>query len=192
MAKSLCELQLQLTRSKGQNIHESNMQNDEVGNFPNSKELVEIGETNLKEHCRLGMRAKYIIQLAKNVESGTLSLEKLEKNCNLYSYQDVHRRLSKLKGFGPFSIATVLMCMGCYQKVPADSETKRHIKQVYGISSCKSLTIVEDAEQIYMKYAPFQSIVFWFELLQSYEKKYGKLSELDESNYHTITGSRIL
>ena len=59
-----------------------------------------------------------------------LVLEKLEMECNLWSYKVVHRKLSELKGFGPFVVATILMCMGCYEKVPVDSETKRHLNQV--------------------------------------------------------------
>ncbi|TKY53817.1 hypothetical protein E2542_SST25360 [Spatholobus suberectus] len=198
MAKSLCELQLQLSsrpqsnrkeqrktkRKRGQDNATSKTFHG-LGNFPNSKELAKFSEIDLQKHCNVGYRAGYIIKLAQRVEKGTLVLEKLENECDLCSYKGVHRKLSKLKGFGPFVIATILMCLGCYQKVPTDSETIRHLKQVHGMSSCNSRTI----EEIYKKYAPFQCIAYWFELLQSYEINHGKLSELDESDYRRITGS---
>ncbi|KAG4958350.1 hypothetical protein AAZX31_13G012600 [Glycine max] len=201
MVKSLCELQLQLSsgprsnrkkqcktkRKRGQN-NATSKKNHGIGNFPNSKELVKFGETILRERCKVGYRAQFIIKLAQSVEKGTLVLEKLEMECNLWSYKVVHRKLSELKGFGPFVVATILMCMGCYEKVPVDSETKRHLNQAHGISSCNSL----DVEEFYKTYAPFQCIAFWFELLQSYEKDHGKLSELDESDYPKITGSQFL
>ncbi|KAG4969354.1 hypothetical protein JHK84_035452 [Glycine max] len=143
MVKSLCELQLQLSsgprsnrkkqcktkRKRGQN-NATSKKNHGIGNFPNSKELVKFGETILRERCKVGYRAQFIIKLAQSVEKGTLVLEKLEMECNLWSYKVVHRKLSELKGFGPFVVATILMCMGCYEKVPVDSETKRHLNQV--------------------------------------------------------------
>ncbi|RDX98846.1 hypothetical protein CR513_18179, partial [Mucuna pruriens] len=196
MTKSLCELQLQLSRGPQRDL-ENRKENEErtrqltskrfheIGNFPNSKELAKFSETDLRKQCTtLGFRARYIISLAQRAESGTHLIEKLEKECDLYSYQGVRRILSTLKGFGPFTIATTLMCLGCYQKIPADSETTRHLKQVHGKSRCNSRTVAKDAEEIYKKYAPFQ-----FELLQSYEKDHGKLSELDASKYPRITAS---
>ncbi|KAK6645832.1 hypothetical protein PHAVU_L001673, partial [Phaseolus vulgaris] len=119
MAKSLCGLKLQLSRSnrKKQQL---------VGNFPTSKELVEIGETNLQKQCRLGMRAGYIMKLAKKVEKNSV-MEKLEKEKSCWLAYSI---LDEFKGFGPFSTATTLMCMGIYEKVPTDTETKALLKQV--------------------------------------------------------------
>jgi len=125
MAKDLCELQLKLSRSNRKKHQLGKMQKDGVGNFPISKELLEIGETNLRKHCGLGMRARYIIKLAQKVEKNCI-LEKFEKERSF----SVYASLKKFKGFGPFSIATTLMCMGSYEKVPADSETKRHLQEV--------------------------------------------------------------
>lgn len=154
MAESLCELQSQLT--SGSLILESNggdqvrvskrkrrekkatsKINDKClgsasqpfGNFPSSKELASFNEIDLNKHCSLGYRASYIIKFARLIERGTLSLKKLEEECDL-SYEEVHQKLSKIKGFGPFTIASILMCLGCYQIVPADTETIRHLKEV--------------------------------------------------------------
>ncbi|KAK7333933.1 hypothetical protein VNO80_30714 [Phaseolus coccineus] len=176
MAKSLCELQLQLSRSnrKKQQL---------VENFPIPKELLEISESNLQKQCGLGMRAGYIMKLAKKVEKNSI-MEKLEKERSRF----VHTRLIEFNGFGPFSVATTLMCMGKYEKVPADSETKRHLKEVYGIDSSENQPLHKIVEEIYGKYTPFQCIAYWFEVVQNYEKSHGRLSELEESKYHTITG----
>ncbi|KAJ0076107.1 hypothetical protein Patl1_35078 [Pistacia atlantica] len=55
--------------------------------------------------------------------------------------------------------------------------------------SCDAKTVHKDVKEIYDKYAPFQCLAFWMELLESYEKKCGKLSELDNSQYHIVTGN---
>jgi hypothetical protein len=39
--------------------------------------------------------------------------------------------LKGIDGFGPFTCANVLMCMGFYHVIPTDSETIRHLRQVF-------------------------------------------------------------
>ncbi|KAI4304995.1 hypothetical protein L6164_028387 [Bauhinia variegata] len=217
MAKSLCSLQFQLSngsslskpnaedqvsqsptskrkrKQKGpvnKNIEEGRNCNDKlIGNFPSSKELASLDEYNLNQHCGLGYRASYIISLAKRIEKGTLNLKKLEEECDFGSYEEVYRKLNNLEGVGPFTSSNILMCLGCYQKIPADTETRRHLQEVHGMSDCKKGTIIKISEEIYKKYAPFQCLAYWFELLNSYEKRFGKLCELNESDYYKITGS---
>lgn len=99
-----------------------------LGNFPSSKELARFNEIDLNKNCHLGYRASYIIKFAQKIERGTLKLKKLEQ-CDL-SYEQVHRKLRKIKGFGHFTIACILMCLGRYRKVPTDTETMRHLKEV--------------------------------------------------------------
>ncbi|KAM7473100.1 hypothetical protein LguiB_020343 [Lonicera macranthoides] len=72
--------------------------------------------------------------------------------------------------------------------VPVDSETMRHLRQVRGIEIHKKKTDKAIVEQIYDKYAPFQCLAYWFELVEYYESKFGKLSELPRSSYSKITG----
>ncbi|CAI7829146.1 unnamed protein product [Closterium sp. NIES-53] len=44
----------------------------------------------------------------------------------------VRQRVQRLPGFGPFSSANALQCMGVFCFVPADSETVRHLQRVFG------------------------------------------------------------
>ncbi|KAK4605634.1 hypothetical protein RGQ29_000083 [Quercus rubra] len=115
-------------------------------------------------------------------EGGKLKL-KFKKTS---SYEEIFDKLSKIKGFGPYACATLMMCIGFYQMVPMDTETKRHLQQVY---KTKKENAKEDVKRIYDKYAPFQALSFWLELLEYYEIKFGKLSMLPNSSYHIVTGS---
>ncbi|GAA0143383.1 hypothetical protein LIER_04080 [Lithospermum erythrorhizon] len=81
-----------------------------MGNFPTATELADFTEGFLKTHCNLGYRARTISNLAKKVASGKLDLER----------------------------ATIMMCIGFYDKVPIDSETTRHLHQIHGIGLSKS------------------------------------------------------
>ncbi|XP_062006083.1 uncharacterized protein LOC133723285 [Rosa rugosa] len=200
MAQALCELQFEPSsnasmRSNGQKRQREELKIDrsdsdgkeKLGNFPSSRELARLDGKTLKKLTNniLGYRAKYILSLAKGVESGKIRLAEFE---GLEEKDDVFQKFMQIKGFGSFACANAMMCIGYYHKVPVDTETIRHLQQVHGRKNCNKNTVMEDVEEIYKKYAPFQCLAYWSELLDSYECKFGKLSELPDSAYHTISG----
>lgn len=105
-----------------------------IGDFPRPEELAALDEEYLTKRCKLGYRAKRILELAQRVVENRLQLRELEEVCDRVrssSYDELTQQLSGVAGFGPFTRANVLMCMGFYQRIPADSETVRHLKQVF-------------------------------------------------------------
>ncbi|GAV77369.1 hypothetical protein CFOL_v3_20840 [Cephalotus follicularis] len=166
---------------------------DRTGNFPSPRELAILDGTFLAKRCNLGYRASRIIKLAKGIVEGKIQLRHLEEVCkeaNLSSYDKVAMQLSEIDGFGPFTCANVLMCMGYYHVIPTDSETIRHLKQVHGKSSTIQ-TIKRDVEIIYGKFAPFQFLGYWAEMWHFYEQRFGKLSVMPYSDYKLITSSNM-
>jgi len=165
------------------------------GDFPTPNELANLDETFLANRCGLGYRAKRILKLAGDICEGTIDLSSLESSNGStqtgMSFDDLKEHLLKLDGFGPFTCANVLMCMGYYRSIPADSETVRHLKQVHGRSQCTIDTIGREVEEVYAKYAPFQFLAYWFEIWNCYEKRFGRLSQMLPSNYHRITGNNM-
>ncbi|XP_074365085.1 uncharacterized protein LOC141706169 isoform X2 [Apium graveolens] len=104
-----------------------------TGNFPSLAELASLDEQILATRCKLGYRAKRIISLARSIVEGRIQLRQLEEACSrpsLSIYNKLADQLKEIEGFGPYTCANVLMCMGFYHVVPSDSETIRHIKQV--------------------------------------------------------------
>lgn len=104
-----------------------------IGHFPSPEELAVLDVAFLANRCKLGYRSQHIISLAQSIVNGNVQLRKLEELCvgySLSSYESMDERLSSLGGFGPFTRANVLMCMGFYHRIPADKETFRHIRQV--------------------------------------------------------------
>ncbi|KAG6585875.1 hypothetical protein SDJN02_17466, partial [Cucurbita argyrosperma subsp. argyrosperma] len=180
MAEKLCEVQAKMRESKKR----KRKGNNERGNFPNAREVCRMGVEALKNHC-LGYRANYVVKFAQSVESGRINLQSLEKPV---SSPDA---FPKIKGFGPFATANIFMCLGFYHQLPIDTETIRHLKQVHGIQYCTKKTVGEDVKQIYDTYAPYQCLAYWLELVQYYETKFGKLSELSSFDYHKISGSTL-
>ncbi|QCD77288.1 N-glycosylase/DNA lyase [Vigna unguiculata] len=197
MAQALCELQFEL-----QNVlpYDSCYQFpnegeyfDRTGNFPSPIELANLSESFLAERCRLGYRARYILELAQAIVEGKIQLEELEelsKDASLSCYKQLGEQLKQIKGFGPFTRANVLMCLGYYHVIPWDSETIRHLKQVHS-KNTTSKTIESDLEEIYGKYEPYQFLAFWSEIWDFYETRFGKMNEMHSSVYKRITASNM-
>ncbi|KAI6678936.1 hypothetical protein NL676_039732 [Syzygium grande] len=113
----------------------------------------------------------------------------LAKRCNL-GYRAGQIRLRQIDGFGPFTCANVLTCMGFYHAIPTDSETIRHLKQVHGKNSTIQ-TALSDVDDIYGRYAPFQFLAYWAELWNFYGERFGNLSAMPLSNYKLITATNM-
>ncbi|XP_042030460.1 uncharacterized protein LOC121777315 [Salvia splendens] len=164
-----------------------------VGNFPSPRELSRLDENFLAKRCGLGYRAGRVIKLAQGVVEGRIQLRELEcegGTLSLSDYDKLAEKLRSIDGFGPFTCANVLMCLGFYHVIPTDSETMRHLKQVHAKRS-SARTIQQDLENIYGKYAPFQFLAFWSEIWDFYEERFGKLSEMGHSSYKLITAANM-
>ncbi|KAK4339820.1 hypothetical protein RND71_041282 [Anisodus tanguticus] len=167
---------------------------NQLGNFPSPKELAGLDESFLAKRCGLGYRAGRIINLAKGIVEGRIQLKELEEACSnssLSNYDKMAEQLREIDGFGPFTCANVLMCLGYYHVIPTDSETIRHLKQVHAKTSTTSKTVQRDVEKIYGKYSPFQFLAYWSEVWHFYEGWFGKLSEMPHSQYKLITAANM-
>ncbi|KAI5652326.1 hypothetical protein M9H77_29513 [Catharanthus roseus] len=195
MAELLCDIQFELLNGlitgkdnmillnsnqgikRKRNDDDSSM-NTHLRNFPNAKELCCFDEDFLKKRGKTGLRSRYILEFARKVDSGEYKLREFEK-CT--SHIKLCQKLKEIKGFGKYAAANMKMCLGFYTIVPIDSETKRHFEEIHGRSSCSSEVIKE----IYGKYAPFQCLAFWFELLAYYENsRHASFHTVDFNNKH--------
>ncbi|GER45662.1 ubiquitin-conjugating enzyme 3 [Striga asiatica] len=165
-----------------------------IGNFPSPKELATLDEGFLARRCGLGYRARRVINFAREIVQGRFQLSDLEcVSCGTVSisnYENLSEKLRVMEGFGPYTCANVLMCVGYYHVVPSDSETIRHLKQVHAKRSTIE-TVQSDVEDIYGKYAPFQFLAFWSEIWQFYEERFGNLSQLSPTDYKLITAANM-
>ncbi|KAJ3697110.1 hypothetical protein LUZ61_000815 [Rhynchospora tenuis] len=166
----------------------------EIGDFPTADELAALDAEYLGARCKLGYRAQRIITLAQSVVRGDVQVKKMEELCNdgnmLPFYDTLYSQLLAIPGFGPFTCANVLMCLGYFHKIPADSETIRHLKSVHKIK-CTITTIEKDIIALYGQYAPFQFLAYWFELWEYYEETFGKTSDMAPSDYMRITATNM-
>ncbi|XP_076946109.1 uncharacterized protein LOC143617426 [Bidens hawaiensis] len=181
MAKKICNLNPKRKRGKRKKTE---------WNFPTAQELSSFDRDKLKSI--LGYRGDGISVFATDVTSGKVDLDRLEHECSYSNSSsigdDLYKELKKVKGIGDFAACNILMCIGFYHRVPVDSETSRHIKQVHQRVNEDTNEMIKD---IYDKYAPFQTLAYWFELLEFYESRVGKLYLLEKADYKNVTGSVI-
>ncbi|GJN10806.1 hypothetical protein PR202_ga28933 [Eleusine coracana subsp. coracana] len=175
---------------------------DCIGDFPRPEELASLDEDFLAKHCNLGYRARRIVMLARRIVDRNVCLQKLEEIHKMSlpatkevstiqgTYERLNKELSAISGFGPFTCANVLMCMGYFHTIPADAETIRHLKQIHKRASNMS-SVHEELDKLYGKYAPFQFLAYWFELWGFYDKQFGRISDMDPSNYRLFTASNL-
>ena len=109
---------------------------DTIGNFPSPTELANLDEGFLASRCNLGYRASCILKLARDIVEGRIQLTQLEEAskgasfAKTSNYDKLAKQLKEIDGFGTFTCANVLMCMGYYHVIPTDSETIRHLRKV--------------------------------------------------------------
>ncbi|ONK67486.1 uncharacterized protein A4U43_C05F550 [Asparagus officinalis] len=164
-----------------------------IGDFPTPEELANLDPQFLAKRCGVGYRARRIISLAKSIVDGTLRLRDLEQVCDgcvSSSYEELDKQLAGINGFGPFTRANVLMCMGFYEKIPADTETLRHLRMVHG-RSCTMKSVQKDLEAVYGKYGRFQFLAYWSELWDYYETRFGNFSEMSACDYPLFTAANM-
>jgi len=126
--------------------------------FPTPQRIATFGEERLRSEIRLGYRAKYIAELARQVATGELDLEELR--APELSAEEVRRRLRKLPGIGPYGAATVSMLLGYYDELAIDSEMRAFVSRHYYRGRP-----VTDSEirSVYEKWGKWKYLAYWFD-----------------------------
>ncbi|MEM8782866.1 MAG: hypothetical protein AAGE65_08400 [Planctomycetota bacterium] len=146
------------------------------GGFPTPEQIVDFGETRLKERCRVGYRAERIVRLARNVTEGTLDLDWFE-DANR-STDELFDALKAIHGLGPYAAGNLCHLIGKYDRLAIDTETYRHFCLHYDLKRPKDAAGIRKLERRiekhYAAFAPFQFKAYWFELWRDYESRYGR------------------
>ncbi len=60
----------------------------------------------------------------------------------------LYKKLLPLSGMGPFTAANVLQLLGHFERIPADTETARHLKHRHKLSGLSPRTLQEAAQKV--------------------------------------------
>lgn len=115
--------------------------------------------------CRLGYRAKYLIQTARQVaEDGLAKLE--SAGTPEFTSQQAFDYVSRFTGVGPkVANCILLFSMGKYDRFPIDVWVKKVMEQLYGINNPKEMQ--EFAEQNFGAYSGFAQQYLFYHIRES-------------------------
>jgi len=143
-----------------------------AGGFPTAKQLAGIRIDTLKRRCKVGYRAKRIIQLARQVVRGQIDLDWFEQPAR--STDEVFKALLQIYGIGDYAAANICQLLGRYEHVAIDTETYRHFRQQHNVDGRDDLKLMHQHINDYFdQYAPYQFLAYWFDLWQGYQQRFG-------------------
>ncbi|MCJ7533917.1 MAG: hypothetical protein MUO57_00115 [Anaerolineales bacterium] len=124
--------------------------------FPTPERISTSDEQALREITRLGYRAPYILNLAREVASGTLDLEAL-KTRELPGDQ-LHKQLISIKGVGNYAAANLMMLLGRYDYLTIDSWAIKMVSQEFFDGDPIS---PKDVERIFEPWGKWKGLAYW-------------------------------
>ena len=125
--------------------------------FPTPDQLAATDVDTLRTVTRLGYRAPYVLELARQVADGTLDLEGLKSSD--VPTPELRRRLLAIKGVGDYAAANLLMLLGRYDFLPVDSWALKMVSQEWYNGEPVGRAEVEAA---FERWGEWKGLAYWF------------------------------
>lgn len=128
--------------------------------FPTPAALARRQSRTLARKARLGYRAPWIVQLARQFAYENLEqrIEALREDPDALA-----AHLRSITGFGPYATANMLQLLDHYHALPVDTELIRHMREQFGITGAPR-KVARKAAAHYALWHPYDFLVYWFEL----------------------------
>lgn len=161
--------------------------------FPLAAQLARTRPATLRARCRVGYRDQRIVELSRLFalapSRGGVDQAALE---NPMTPDDtVWDMLLDLPGVGPYAAANIMQLLGRYARLPLDTESVRHGRNILGYTG----TSREIMKRLHAHYAPFGPDAFrsyWLELWDFYERKAGKAWTWDRDSTGKVFTAALL
>lgn len=142
------------------------------GAFPTAARLARLTPSRLQRSCKVGYRAKRIVALARQFDTGDLDPAWFESSKR--STDELRETLLRINGFGPYATANVLQLLGHDDELPIDTETYRLHEKRTGRSGPRDPKRLDAAiHEHYEPYRPHRFLAYWFDLWRDYESQRG-------------------
>ena len=106
------------------------------GAFPTPHTILRLSERSLAHKVPVGYRAKTIRTVAKLVAEGNLPLDQWASTGD---YPAIEQALQQVWGIGPYALAHMLVLLGCFERIPVDSEVLRiSARPISPVGGCPS------------------------------------------------------
>jgi len=124
--------------------------------FPDPGKIASSNEDTLRNETRLGYRAPYILDLARQVDAGKLNLEAL-KNSDM-SGDQLHKQLTSIKGVGNYAAANLMMLLGHYEYLTIDSWALKMVSQEFFNGDPIR---PDDVEGVFEPWGKWKGLAYW-------------------------------
>jgi len=132
--------------------------------FPKPDAIAADSFENLQDRTRLGYRAPYIYQLARDFCETPLTFDELWDTAR--SSAEIRKNLLAVKGIGNYAAASVLMLLGRYDEIPVDSVFQQMMRAKY-FDKCDF--DLNKALAQYDAWGKWKYLAYWFDLLDFYQ-----------------------
>ena len=125
--------------------------------FPTPGHLADLDVQTLRSVARLGYRAPYVLELARDVASGDLDLESLQTTGD--PTEQVRAGLLDINGVGAYSAANLLIILGRYDCIPVDSWARKLVAHEWHAGEPVGDAEVEAA---FNRWGKWKGLAYWF------------------------------
>jgi len=131
--------------------------------FPAPAEIVAIGPERLGAEARMGYRAAYLYDLAREIESGNLDVEAWRGGG--FTSEELWERLRRLRGFGPYAAGNMLKLLGHYDRLAIDTAVRGVFQKQLNDGKPAS---EKDIAAYYERFGRWRGLVSWLDVMRVY------------------------
>jgi 3-methyladenine DNA glycosylase/8-oxoguanine DNA glycosylase len=156
-----------LTRSMCRRLVETLGETGPAGErtFPTASAVAAAGAAHLRDEVRAGYRSRAFVELAAEVASGELDVERwLPSSPAAPSDEEVLRSVLELRGFGPYAAQGMLGLLGRPRGLALDSWVRAKLPKLLGVPALTD----EEITARYSAYGRWGGTVLWLELTRDW------------------------
>ncbi len=127
--------------------------------FPDPEQIAAATDGELREHCRLGYRAPYVLSLATGIVDGSIDLGQISDPSQ--RTEDLFKSYRLLPGIGPYGAAHLLAMDGRHDYIAVDTEFRSYVRRAHFKDR-----EVSDADMlaVYRTWGRWKYLGYWSEL----------------------------
>ncbi len=138
--------------------------------FPTPAKMARSRATTLRGRCRTGYRDQRLIDLAKIFHKAEIDEAWMEDPAT--PDDAIHDTLLTLPGIGPYAAANIMQLLGRYNRLPLDSESVRHGREVLGYAG-NERSVMKQVAAHFESFGEHSFRSYWLELWTQYESEHG-------------------
>jgi 3-methyladenine DNA glycosylase/8-oxoguanine DNA glycosylase len=131
--------------------------------FPRPADIAAHSETFLRNEIRAGYRAPYLLEVSEAIAAGKVDLDSYYAKD--LSTEELYKKLTALKGIGPYAAENLLKLLGHYDHLGLDSWSRKKFAEIHRNGRKVSDRTIN---RRYNKFGRWAGLVFWLEMTKEW------------------------